>query len=154
MWNSMKSVQLSLICTKVVMVLLVVCAATLPMMMQTYINYAYANAMVSLELSDLYPFMAILYLCCIPAMVALICLHKLLTNIKREEVFVSKNVTLLRIISWCCFLAAFIVVFAFLYYFVVGLMSIVLAFIGLILRVVKNVIEEAVHIKTENEFTI
>ena len=150
MWNSIKSVQLSLICTKVVIVLLVVCAATLPMMMRIYIDYA----MVPLELSDLYPFMAILYLCCVPAMIALICLHKLLTNIKREEVFVLKNVTFLRIISWCCFLAALILVFAFLFYFVVGLMSVMLAFIGLILRVVKNVIEEAVFIKAENEFTI
>jgi hypothetical protein len=98
--------------------------------------------------------MAILYFCCIPAMTALICLHILLQNIKNEKVFILKNVKLLRAISWCCFATAFIMVFAMYYYFLFGLMAVAVAFIGLILRVVKNVIEEAVHIKTENDFTI
>ena len=148
MWNSMKSVQLSLICTKVVIFLVIVCAIIMPTRIARYID------LLPIEMSVLYPFMAILYLCCIPAMIALICLHMLLVNIKREEVFIRKNVKLLRIISWCCFLVAFIMAFAIYYYLLFGLMAVAVAFIGLILRVVKNVIEEAVRLKDENDFTI
>jgi len=148
MWNSGKSVQLSLICTKIVIALVVACAAILPMMIERYMW------LLPVEISALYPFMAILYLCCIPAMIALVCLHKLLVNIRNEDVFISKNVKLLRIISWCCFLAALMMVFAAFYQFLFGVMAVAFAFIGLILRVVKNVIEEAVQIKDEHDFTI
>jgi hypothetical protein len=122
----------------------------MPKMIERYISYAF----MPMEMSSLYPFMAILYFCCIPAMAALICLHILLGNIKKEKVFIMGNVKLLRVISWCCFAAAFIMVFALYYYFLFGLMAVAFGFIGLIVRVVKNVIEEAVHIKAENDFTI
>jgi hypothetical protein len=87
-------------------------------------------------------------------MAALVCLHILLSNIKKEKVFIAGNVKLLRTISWCCFAAAFVMVFAAKYYLLLGLTAVAIAFIGLILRVVKNVIEEAVRIKTENDLTI
>ena len=150
MWNSMKSVRLSLMCTKIVILLVIACAVFLPVILERYMDYA----LIPMEISNMYPFMAILYLCCLPAMAALICLHMLLGNIKKEKVFIVKNVKLLRIISWCCFAAAFILVFAVRYYLLLGLVGIALAFIGLILRVVKNVVEEAVRIKAENELTI
>jgi len=122
----------------------------MPKTIERYMDFA----LIPMEISNLYPFMAILYLCCIPAMAALICLHILLGNIKKEDVFIEKNVKLLRVISWCCFAAASILIFAVQYYLLLGLTAIAIGFIGLILRVVKNVIEEAVHLKTENEFTI
>jgi len=150
MWNSMKSVRLSLICTKIVMLLIVVCGVSLPFVLERYMNYA----MIPMELSNMHPFMAILYMCSVPAMTALLCLHKLLGNIKRAVVFEMGNVKLLRIISWCCFATALLLVFAVRYYLLLGLVGITFGFIGLILRVVKNVIEEAVHIKAENELTI
>ena len=111
MWNSNKSLQLSCICTRFVMVLVVVCAAALPYLIDIYLSIGphYISEM------DMGPFMVILYACCIPALAALFNLDRLLRNIKKEEV---------------------------------------IAFIGLILRVVKNVIEQAVIIKAENDFTI
>ncbi|WP_245570854.1 DUF2975 domain-containing protein [Anaerovorax odorimutans] len=99
-------------------------------------------------------FMIILYACCIPALTALVSLDRLLANIKREDVFIQKNVLYLRIISWCCFSVAFILLFAGYYYLLFIVVAIVTAFIGLILRVVKNVIEQAVIMKIENDFTI
>jgi len=150
MWDSVKSVQLSLVCTKIVILLVVVCAAFMPKIITRYIDYSY----FPVEAGNLHPFMAILYICCVPAMAALICLHILLGNIKKEKIFVQGNVALLRAISLCCFAAAFVMVFAARYYLFFGLMAIAIAFIGLILRVVKNVIEEAVRIKSENDLTI
>ncbi|MPM58796.1 hypothetical protein SDC9_105629 [bioreactor metagenome] len=40
------------------------------------------------------------------------------------------------------------------YYLLFYFVAIVAAFIGLILRVVKNVIDQAITIKAENDFTI
>ena len=150
MWSSIKSVKLSLICTRCVIVLVVACAVGLPKMMDRYLEYAgiYSNMMQA----D--PLMVILYVCCIPAMVALICLDRLLANIKREEIFTDKNVKLLRIISWCCFAVSIIFACAGKYYLLFIAAAIAAAFIGLILRVVKNVIERAKEIKSENDFTI
>ena len=132
------------------MLLIIVCAVLLPNALERYMDFA----MIPMDISNLYPFMAILYACCIPAMAALLCLHKLLTNIKNEIVFVTGNVKLLRIISWCCFATAAILVFAVKYYLLFGVMGVMFGFIGLITRVVKNVIEEAVRLKAENELTI
>ncbi|MCL1982270.1 MAG: DUF2975 domain-containing protein [Clostridiales bacterium] len=150
MWNPKKSVQLSLICTKIVILMVVACAAALPSLIDRYAEYA----LVPVETSSLHMFMAILYLCCVPAMAALACLHMLLGNIKNEKVFITRNVKLLRIISWCCFAASLVLTFAVRYYLVFGMMSVAIAFVGLILRVVKNVIEQAVVIKAENDYTI
>lgn len=150
MWNSNKSLQLSCICTKLVIVLVIVCAVTLPYLMDIYQSFSkyYITGI------DMKPFMFILYLCCIPALIALFNLDKLLINIKKEEVFIDKNVTYLRAISWCCFGVATLVAIAGYYYIIFYFVAVVAAFIGLILRIVKNVIEQAVLIKAENDFTI
>ena len=150
MWNPKKSVQLSLICTKIVILLVVVCAITLQGLIEKYMNYV----LIPVAISNMHQFMDILYFSCIPAMAALVCLHMLLSNIKNEKVFITRNVKLLRIISWCCFSAAAFLAFAVRYYLFFGFVSVALAFVGLILRVVKNVIEQAVLLKDENDFTI
>lgn len=150
MWNSLKSVQLSSICTKLVIALVICCAFALPTMMGRYSKLVGWN----MGTGDVITFMVILYICCIPALIALFSLHRVLDNIKKEEIFISKNVTLLRIISWCCFAVAAILVLAGYYYIFFLLVAVVAAFIGLILRVVKNVIQQAAIIKTENDFTI
>ena len=150
MWNSNRSLQLSRICTKIVMGLVIVCAALLPYMMEIYKDYS----SYYMETTELKPFMAILYSCCIPALVALFSLDRLLANISKEQIFIHHNVKYLRIISWCCFIVAALVALAGYYYYVFFLGAIMAAFMGLILRVVKNVIEQAVFLKAENDFTI
>lgn len=150
MWNSNKSLQLSCICTRLVMVLVVACAIALPYLMDIYqsIGIYYVNE-INTKI-----FMIILYVCCIPALAALYSLDRLLVNIKKEDVFITKNVAYLRTISWCCFGVAILVAMAGYYYLLFYFVAIVAAFIGLILRVVKNVIDQAITIKAENDFTI
>lgn len=150
MWNSTKSLQLSSICTKLLIAAVFVFAAFLPKMLNAYIAVSPAYS----QLAQITPLMVVLYLCCLPALAALFSLDRLLVNIKREEVFVERNVRHLRIISWCCFAVAAFLACAVYYYLIFLAVAIVAAFFGLILRVVKNVIEEAVIIKTENDFTI
>ncbi|QIB68660.1 DUF2975 domain-containing protein [Aminipila butyrica] len=150
MWNSNKSLKLSCICTRLVMVLVVACGAALPYLMELY----QSRGPYYLTQMELKPLAILLYACCVPGLAALFRLDRLLYNIKREQVFIEKNVAHLRAISWCCFLVALLLLLAGYYYPLFYFVTLVAAFIGLILRVVKNVIEQAVLLKAENDFTI
>lgn len=88
------------------------------------------------------------------AYVTLYSLIRLLFNIKRDEIFIKENVQCLRCISWCCFVVALITGVGGLQYLPFLFMTVAAAFIGLMLRVVKNVMDSAIKIKTENELTI
>lgn len=99
-------------------------------------------------------FLLTVYACCVPALYALYCLDRLLANIKKKEIFIEKNVKFLRRISWCCFAVSALILIAALSSFLLFIGAIAAAFMGLILRVVKNVIEQAMILKDENDLTI
>ena len=89
---------------------------------------------------------------------ALYGLIRLLLNIKDGKVFIREKVIYLRRVSWDCFgVAAVAVVGGFLYedlpftFFL--LMAFITGTIGLILRVVKNVMESAVALSAEKDLT-
>lgn len=99
---------------------------------------------------------AIAYSVMVVVAVLLVFLYLLLVNISKKNVFVRKNVTLLRLISWSGFIAAAIM---FAWGIITSLEVIFLAafmvgFMGIILHVLKNVFEEAVIIKEESDYTI
>lgn len=100
------------------------------------------------------PLLITLY-CCIPfAVCVLVCLDILLKNIGNGQPFITKNVTLLRIISYCCFgVSLTFIYFAVLRPFAFAIVF-AAAFFGLILRVVKNCFKKAVEIREENDATI
>ena len=82
------------------------------------------------------------------------CLHRLLRNISEEEVFIQENVRSLRIMSWCLIAAALVYLVGSLFDWYLVVFAAAAAFVGLILRVVKNVFAQAVELKNENDFTI
>lgn len=148
MWNPNKSAQVSSICTKIVIVIVVCAAFAAPYLVRSYITFAMKDPYV------ITPLLATIYTCTVPGLIALFSLDRLLANIKKKDVFISKNVKHLRIISWCSFAVSIILLVSGFYYLLFLLISVAAAFFGLILRVVKNVIEQAVVIKNENDFTI
>ena len=148
MWNTNRSVILSCICTKIVILMSILFLCTAPFWVKLYIQYTYT------EVDMMKPLLCTIYITGIVAMILLFCLNQLLANIKNNNIFTFKNVSLLRIISWCCFATALILLLSGLYYILFLFGAIGAGFFGLILRVVKNVIEQAVIIKTENDFTI
>jgi len=95
-----------------------------------------------------------LYILDILAYTALPLLYKLLCNIHRSEVFIEANVKYLRLLSWCCFIASFICFILTFFYIPFILLVAGGSFMGLILRIIKNVFTEAIEIKQENEYTI
>ena len=84
-----------------------------------------------------------------------ILLFMLLLRVKAGKVFTAESVGLIRGISWGCYLVAGVFCgFSAYFTFVALLVAFVAAFLGLCLRVVKNVIEEATEIKAENDMTV
>lgn len=150
MWDSIKSVKLSAIFTKVVMVLVVAFAIAMPILR----NRTALSEQFTIGSNEITYIMPIIYLCCALALAALFSLDQLLFNIRHGKVFIEKNVSILRRISWCCLIAALILLFGSFFSMVFLLLAVMAGFIGLILRVVKNVFEAAVALKAENDFTI
>ncbi len=78
----------------------------------------------------------------------------LLRRVWREEVFTDKSVALLRGISWCCILAGGLFLWLGMYFIISFAVAFVAVLVGISLRVVKNVIETACEIKSENDLTV
>jgi hypothetical protein len=165
----MKSVKLSLVCTRLVEVLVLACVLLvtvnwrklylLPVFSDIAASWTpggggYDAAFVTAS-SGVWLLPLVCLACCVPALLALVSLDRLLGSIGRGEVFIAKNVRALRLISWCCFAEALLLAAAaWMFSLILFSLSIAAAFFGLILRVVKNVIEAAVLIKAENDLTI
>lgn len=145
-----ESAILTSILIKIVYALAAVCCFMAPYMVEHYDRMVVAKG----DPSVFTPLLITLY-CAVPAaIIALVCLDMLLKNIIRNQPFIGGNVKLLRIISYCCFAEALVFVyFSTLKPFAL-IVVIACAFMGLILRVVKNVFEHAVAIREENDFTI
>ncbi len=145
-----KSVVLTSVLVKVVYALVVVCCVAAPFLVKRYDSLVVASGQESVYL----PLLITLY-CAVPfAVVALVCLDKLLCNIRKEQPFITQNVSLLRIISYCCFGEVLVFVYITILKPFAAVVMIAGSFMGLILRVVKNVFEQAVRIREENDFTI
>lgn len=84
-----------------------------------------------------------------------VCLILLLNNIRRGLVFTRRSVQLLRIISWAAIFAGVLAVPLFFLFLREALfIAFVALFLGVVLRVVKQVIEKATELKEENDATI
>ncbi|MFA7077601.1 MAG: DUF2975 domain-containing protein [Syntrophomonas sp.] len=149
MWNGEKSIILSKLCVLLFMGLLVAAVVTAPWLTQWYVEFSQAG----LEEEAAY-FMATIYVGSVPAAYLLYSLLKLLRRIETGQVFTAKNVELLRRISWSCFVGAGIALISLLYYYPWFFMGVAAAFMGLIVRVVKNVVAQAVELKNEADYTV
>jgi len=137
------SIIITQIFTGVIFILLVAGAIFLPRIIAKY--FAAAHVL---------PCFIIFYAVIAVAFVILFILHFFLNNIRRDEIFVDKNVFYLRILSWLCVMEclAFLVL---AYYFLISfLLSFACLFLTAIIRVIKNVMEDATAIKNENDYTI
>lgn len=95
------------------------------------------------------------YYCCVPVILyALWCIDRLLTNILKGNVFVISNVRRIRRIRWCCVAVSLICLPAAWFYQPLIFLVVIMAFLALIVSVVKSVMAAAVEIREENDLTI
>ncbi len=159
MWTKAKSATLSLICTRVLIGIFVVIAAALPFVLSGGLYYGLNREegilYVGMSKESVIALMICAYVSFVFLMIALFALDLLLRNIRKDAVFVQTNVKCLRTISWCCFAIAIVMIcgWPFIAY-VLAYVAAAAAFFGLLMRVVKNVIETACEIKNENDLTV
>ncbi len=94
-----------------------------------------------------YTILAVAFICCIAVTL-------LLFRVRNGLVFTEKSVSYIRFISWMCVLLAAIILSAQYFHAAAFIIALAMAFLGLCLRVVKNVIEAATEIKNENDLTV
>lgn len=88
------------------------------------------------------------------AVAAMYSLIRLLLNIRAGKTFSHQNVMYLFTISWCCFAVALICFIGGFGYTPFFFLTAAAGFMGMILRVVKNVMQYAYEIQQENDLTI
>ena len=155
MWNGKKSVKLSIVVCFVLSAILLLLVIFGPAVFKLYMT-AYrgfkpdGEAMQRLSATFAWCF----YPSAVFSGVILYSLLKLLFNIKKGEVFINHNATLLRVISWCCFAISIITFIGAFFYMPFGFIALAGGFVGMMLRVLKNVIQAAVQMREENDLTI
>ena len=68
--------------------------------------------------------------------------------------FVTRNVESLRRISWSCIAGGLICFVSGFYYIPWFVVAVAAAFMGLIVRIVKNMVAQAVELKSDSDYTI
>ena len=161
--SSTASVKLSLVISGVFFAAIGAIAGFIPRFVElmmllsaknTWLVWFY-NIMGSNTLEIIYITLVVVgYLILFFALLANLLLLLLLLQIKAENVFSLKSVGLIRGISWCAIMVGILfAVIGAVYYFVL-IISLAALFLGLCVRVVKNVIEKATEIKDENDLTV
>ena len=153
MWSKTKSLFLSRVLTGAMIGLLCLLLFFIPTIAEWYELVSNDNGILG-EKDVFIPMCVILYLVEIVALNAMKELLILLGNINKGEVFIERNTGCLRAISWMCMLVGLLMTILSLWrsiFIFVGFFSVMF---GLIMRVLKNVFEKAVEIKSENDFTI
>lgn len=88
------------------------------------------------------------------AWICLCAMFRLLREIGAGQVFTERNTLLLRIISWCCAGACLVFLASVLYYPPFIIVSVAAGFMMMVVRVVKNIIQQAIGMKTELDLTV
>ena len=139
-----KAVKLTLVAVGLCILAAVGAAIAMPWLVKWYISWPTGRTAI-----------LIAYYACLPvALTALVCLWKLLRNISAERVFLEANSRLMAVVSWCCVGVALVTLAAFRWYPPLIFITLSMAFLFLIVRVVRNCFIAAIALKEENDLTV
>ncbi len=147
-WNADKSVRLSQVCVCIFAALLLALDIGCYWAVRWFIGMRHMSSLKGNWM------MLTIYLCSIFAWILLVKLWRLLWNIQSGRVFDEENVRLLRAVSHCCVGAGVICAASCWYYLPFIMVAIAAGFMALIVRIVKNVFQQAIAMKSELDFTV
>ena len=147
-WSKDKSVLLSQSCVAVFAALLRVLDVGCWRLARWYAGWRLASPRYGVFLA------AMIWTCSVFGWVTLVQLWRLLANLRRGEVFVLSNVGHLRAVSWCCACVSVICLGCCLYYLPFIFVAAAAGFMALIVRIVKNVFQQACAMQSELDLTI
>ena len=104
--------------------------------------------------TDTYLLIACLYLCNAPGFLLLWFMEKLLKNLRDGRVFVEDNVSLLRRIAHCCYAACLLCLALCPRIYLLGFVAVAAGFMGLVVRIVRNVFVQAIPMRDELDLTV
>lgn len=148
MTKEKRSIAITSVLIKVAIVLCIAALFLMPYAAKMYEQISFQRDNVTV------PLLITFYVCAAFGFVILFVLNKLIKNIGSEKVFIDENVKLLKILSYCCFAIAVVTLIFARFRILVFVITFAAAFIGLILRVIKNCFTEAIRLREENDFTI
>lgn len=143
-----RSVVVTAVLIKTAMVLCVIALFIMPYAADRYDEISIYSDSVKV------PLMVTFYICAAVGFVILFVLDKLVSNIRKKQVFTDENVKYLRILSYCCFIITIVTLIFARLRIMAFIVTFAAAFFGLILRVIKNCFAEAIRLREENDFTI
>lgn len=146
------SVTLSMVLSSLFFVGLIIGAVAMPIFVDSVIELVYNPA--TFPTAGKVLCLAMAYLILAVCLIANCVIFALLKTVKADNVFTAKSVALIRAISWCCFLVGVLFLAVGYYFQLAFLLAFAAMFLGLCIRVVKNVIEQATEIKSENDLTV
>lgn len=147
-WNENKSVRLSQACVVIFAVLLLLLDVF------CYAAVGWFIRLRSMPWQTGVLMMVTIYLCSVFGWILLWKLWRLLANIRAQVVFDVRNVALLRAVSWCCVGAGLICLVSGVYYLPFAVIAVAAGFMALIVRIVKNVFQQAILMKDDLDLTI
>ena len=109
---------------------------------------------VDMQFRDTVLLIICLYVCNVPGFMLLWCMDKLLRNLQQGKVFDGDNVGLLKNISICCFVVSIISLSLCSRIYFLGIVALMTAFMGLIVRIIKNVFSSAIAMRSELDLTV
>lgn len=149
-WNKNKSVMLSRVCIVAFAGLLAATDIGAYWLVSWFMWVSHTLS----GLKDGILLMITIYSCSVFAWILLVSLWKLLTNIQQGLLFEITSVKYLRITAWCCAGVCIICLLSTLYYIPLILISVAAGFMALIVRIIKNIFEQAISMKNELDFTV
>jgi len=149
------STVISIVLTVIFMLVLIFLAAVMPVLSEMLINaqdiLGNQNGITNGERTAI----LILAYCLIAAAAAAdSLLFLLLIRVLKGLVFTKRSIAYIRGVSWCAILVGIIFALLGIWFQISFIVGFAAFFLALCLRVVKNVIEEASDIKSENDLTI
>lgn len=147
-WSKNSSVRLSQICVAVFALLLL----ALDVGCYRFVGWFIGLRAMSWQSGVL--MMVTIYVCSVFGWLVLARLWQLLHNIRAARVFELQNVRILRTVSWCCVAVGCVCILSALYYLPFALVGAAALFMALIVRIVKNVFQQAIDMKDDLDLTI
>ncbi len=148
MTNEKRSIRITSVLIKIAMILCTTALFLMPYAAKIYETESFQKDIVTV------PLLVTFYICAAIGFIILFVLDRLIKNIGSDRIFTDENVRLIKILSYCCFAIAVVTLIFARLRILVFVITFAAAFIGLILRVIKNCFSEAIRLREENEFTI
>ena len=146
--NTEISARVTLWTNRAIMVILGVLAVTLPWVLE------FTDSLRPMGEASRRAILIAFYCCLGLVAYALYSIDKLMGNILGGRVFVTENVVRLRWLRWCCAGVSVICLPASFFYPPLFLMVLIMAFLALVVSVLKSVMAAAVELREENDLTV